>query len=1120
MQTVSLPRAPGTPVTDRGSTWDSVAGPAAQGTGAQLPGASERGMLPTTPPEWGRGVGAAMLDAGRMDTGLASLFCFGFLFLARFRRGLFPSAKGGGRGCGGRGGWHTWCNTAIKRNSSADPRAPRCCAFPESGGPGVTWESQAGRATGDGRRATGPPPACPRNGPEVQGSPPPTRPGQPGSFRRWAARQRASPGGPAGPAREASAGLPGGRHVWAEPRGLEASPEREGAPSRPWAPGLWSEGAGAIRGRGGPIPKELQQDGSGHPVSRHLEDRAGPERGGDGGDGRGADPAEQRPGETGPHAGTSQSGSSSSSSSLVPHVQPAPPPTPPPGPKCQITDLGPRSRCLTHTGSCSAISRASPPMTSRGGLAPGASPNQIQAESLAQAPLWASQSEFAHCPFWAPFANSPPERAGQRQRERGRLAPASAPPCHACSGVGHQRTGGVEAPPQRARHLGIAGPLLSRLGCPRPSEPGHRGAGVGRVGGPGMAEEFRLMAVLHHECQVALPPGPLPPPFAEEKRPSPVHPGGNMAAPRSPPPLSLGETSRLSDWVERGASSPLAPRSLPTSKREALGALRGSPRLPGPATNPAGPPSWPAPLGGTAGDTRASGPGPGAPATPRRPVPCPPSGPLPPLPTKVGGGPRAPAVGSTVRSTSRGQRTEGSRGPGTLATRLSLPVQAPALDSSSRRGRPGRGNPQGRPCASGPGADPVPADRDTRPTHDAAAPLSRPSTRIPGWTPPGHIHCTLMTGPSDLGHKRRDGRAERPTRTPTLLSPRKHTGANTDPRSRQFTPTHTCTHPLTEAADPAKRGRPEPDVTLSKNLSLWPTRPTARAGGKRPRKETRPPKVARAWATSVVAPWHRSGHARTPACRPAHLPGPGERSKRGRRPSQGSPRPRARYSPDKRLARPALGSQGSPRTLSPVRPSQRADRQLPSGTPRSAAPRLEGLSTLGAAGQSHGKTPNGDAPPREGRAWLREQSTAPTVGRSGWRQGTVTWRGVGGQLRWVGGRPAKHSPGTGPKGPRGTLVGTRRKRLHVPCPGTAPALKDLLPRCHRCDTHPPHLQSRRGQRGPAPRPRAQGHPLGLLWLGPQGTASQAGWPTVPGTQRRAGAQTARMPPGSRARAGG
>ena len=35
--------------------------------------------------------------------------------------GLFSSAKGGGRGPGGRAGWHSWCNTAIKRDFFCHP---------------------------------------------------------------------------------------------------------------------------------------------------------------------------------------------------------------------------------------------------------------------------------------------------------------------------------------------------------------------------------------------------------------------------------------------------------------------------------------------------------------------------------------------------------------------------------------------------------------------------------------------------------------------------------------------------------------------------------------------------------------------------------------------------------------------------------------------------------------------------------------------------------------------------------------------------------------------------------------------------------------------------------------
>ncbi|XP_041596405.1 basic proline-rich protein-like [Vulpes lagopus] len=80
-------------------------------------------------------------------------------------------------------------------------------------------------------------------------------------------------------------------------------------------------------------------------------------------------------------------------------------------------------------------------------------------------------------------------------------------------------------------------PLLSRRDTGT-SPPGQASPGSHRAAAQGIANAFRLMAVLHQQCQPALPPGPLPPPFAEEKRPSAGHPGSNMAAPVSGP-LSL-----------------------------------------------------------------------------------------------------------------------------------------------------------------------------------------------------------------------------------------------------------------------------------------------------------------------------------------------------------------------------------------------------------------------------------------------------------------------------------------------------------------------------------------------------------------------------------------------------
>lgn len=52
--------------------------------------------------------------------------------------------------------------------------------------------------------------------------------------------------------------------------------------------------------------------------------------------------------------------------------------------------------------------------------------------------------------------------------------------------------------------------------------------GMYREGCLGLPNEFLLMAVLLQKCPAALPPGPLPPPFAEEKTPTRA-PNGNLA---------------------------------------------------------------------------------------------------------------------------------------------------------------------------------------------------------------------------------------------------------------------------------------------------------------------------------------------------------------------------------------------------------------------------------------------------------------------------------------------------------------------------------------------------------------------------------------------------------------
>ena len=145
----------------------------------------------------------------------------------------------------------------------------------------------------------------------------------------------------------------------------------------------------------------------------------------------------------------------------------------------------------------------------------------------------------------------------------------SASGCHACFAAGHQRTR-VESLPKGPGTFGLR-PLLSRPGLPTslPASPPEEAW---------MANEFRLMAVLHHECPRALPPGPLPPPFAEEKRPGPVHPG-----------LQHGGSQVSATWGSTpapeapgsGALCPLAPRSpLSDPKANARPAHRGSPRLP------------------------------------------------------------------------------------------------------------------------------------------------------------------------------------------------------------------------------------------------------------------------------------------------------------------------------------------------------------------------------------------------------------------------------------------------------------------------------------------------------------------------------------------------------------
>ncbi|CAD7666705.1 unnamed protein product [Nyctereutes procyonoides] len=225
--------------------------------------------------------------------------------------------------------------------------------------------------------------------------------------------------------------------------------------------------------------------------------------------------------------------------------------------------------------------------------------------------------------------------------------------------------------PTLAPELVVNGPAWSA--CQKGQAPGDRqrplltspraqsSPGSHRAAAQGIANAFRLMAVLHQQCQPALPPGPLPPPFAEEKRPSAGHPGSNMAAPRSPaeprcprPPLGRLWGSQRSGGARLGppwASLGGGPGTLrgarrPQDPRRPSGALgRHTGLVVGPE---------PCPRPGLAPAQRAPDPGSGLPREAS----------LTPQASSGRTKRSALAVGSTVRSTSRGQGTEGSRGLG------------------------------------------------------------------------------------------------------------------------------------------------------------------------------------------------------------------------------------------------------------------------------------------------------------------------------------------------------------------------------------------------------------------------------------------------------------------------
>ena len=142
-----------------------------------------------------------------------------------------------------------------------------------------------------------------------------------------------------------------------------------------------------------------------------------------------------------------------------------------------------------------------------------------------------------------------------------------------------------------------------------------------------------------------------------------------------------------------------------------------------------------------------------------------------------------------MRSTSRGQRTEGSQTPSLrpwpqvdpTPTRPGIPrrtlahpgqcggrpgaphgrqsgsVPAPASISGQLPTAAPRGAGQGgasRTCAQALEDPRLSRPSGTRPTHDTAALLARQSAQILRWTPHGHVQCTQTTRLSCLGHNR------------------------------------------------------------------------------------------------------------------------------------------------------------------------------------------------------------------------------------------------------------------------------------------------------------------------------------------------------------------------------
>lgn len=84
------------------------------------------------------------------------------------------------------------------------------------------------------------------------------------------------------------------------------------------------------------------------------------------------------------------------------------------------------------------------------------------------------------------------------------------------SGASTARTGGAPCYPRASRDLGsVRAPVLVLSAPPGQSQATPPQASTGT--GARLPREFLLMAALLHKCPPALPPGPLPPPSAEEK---------------------------------------------------------------------------------------------------------------------------------------------------------------------------------------------------------------------------------------------------------------------------------------------------------------------------------------------------------------------------------------------------------------------------------------------------------------------------------------------------------------------------------------------------------------------------------------------------------------------------